>query len=173
MENGSDKDRSSKSIIRFATVFDATALAELRYELRSSTGRATEPQSEFIERCRVWMEDHLREGERWHCWVVEENERLIGAVWIQLVEKIPNPRAEAEQHAYLTNFYIQEIARGRGLGSQLLGAVIKWCESRDVHAIILWPTERSRSLYRRHGFAVREDIMELIVDAPESESPGS
>jgi GNAT superfamily N-acetyltransferase len=119
------------------------------------------------------MEDHLREGKLWHCWVAEENERLIGAVWLQLVEKIPNPRAEAEQHAYLTNFYVSESARGRGLGSRLLRAIIEWCESRDVHAIILWPTERSRSLYRRHGFAVREDIMELIVDAPEPESPES
>src|SRR5947207_15335080 len=118
------------------------------------------------------MESHLKE-ERWQCWVAEENERLIGAVWLQLVEKIPNPRAESEQHAYLTNFYIQESARGRGLGSRLLRTVIKWCESRHVHAIILWPTERSRSLYRRHGFAVREDIMELIVDAPEAESPRS
>jgi GNAT superfamily N-acetyltransferase len=119
------------------------------------------------------MADHLREGKLWHCWVAEENEQLIGAVWLQLVEKIPNPRAEAEQHAYLTNFYVQESARGRGLGSRLFRAVIKWCESRDVHAIILWPTERSRSLYRRHGFAVREDIMELIVDTPEAESPES
>ena len=37
---------------------------------------------------------------------------------------------------------------------------------RDVHAIILWPTERSRPLYERNGFAVREDIMELIIDEP-------
>jgi hypothetical protein len=35
-----------------------------------------------------------------------------------------------------------------------------------VHAIILWPTERSRSLYERQGFAVRDDMMELIVDLP-------
>ena len=52
------------------------------------------------------------------------------------------------------------------LGSRLLGAVIDWCKTRDVHAIILWPTERSRSLYERNGFAVRDDIMELIMKSP-------
>ena len=111
------------------------------------------------------MEGHLQ-SDAWHCWVAEADEQLIGAVWLQLVEKIPNPRSEAEHHAYLTNFYVDERARGRGIGSHLLRAVIDWCQTRDVHAIILWPTERSRSLYERNGFAVRDDIMELIMKSP-------
>lgn len=160
-----NQNNQSEPRIRLATVSDAAALARLRYALRASTGRATEPQAEFIERCTAWMESHLKE-ERWQSWVAEENQRLVGAVWIQLVEKIPNPRAEHEQHAYLTNFYIDEAARGRGVGSQMLRKVIEWCAVRDVHAVILWPTERSRSLYQRHGFAVREDIMELILNPP-------
>ena len=152
--------------IRFAEPADAAALADLRYALRSSTGTATEPRPEFLARCTAWMESHLRDEQRWRCWVAERDQKLIGAVWLQLVEKIPNPRAETEHHAYVTNFYIDEAARGRGLGSRLLHNVIEWCQSHDVHAVILWPTERSRSLYQRHGFAVREDIMELIIDSP-------
>jgi GNAT superfamily N-acetyltransferase len=151
--------------IRLADASDAPALAVLRYALRSSTGVATEPKSEFLKRCATWMEDHLQ-SDAWHCWVAEADEQLIGAVWLQLVEKIPNPRSEAEHHAYITNFYVEKRARGSGIGSQLLRAVIAWCQTRDVHAIILWPTERSRSLYERNGFAVRDDIMELIVDLP-------
>jgi GNAT superfamily N-acetyltransferase len=151
--------------IRLADASDAPALAVLRYALRSTTGVATEPKSEFLQRCRVWMEGHLQ-SDAWHCWVAEADEQLIGAVWLQLVEKIPNPRSEAEHHAYLTNFYVDERARGRGIGSHLLRAVIDWCQTRDVHAIILWPTERSRSLYERNGFAVRDDIMELIMKSP-------
>ena len=148
--------------MRLANASDAPALAVLRYALRSSTGVATEPKSEFLRRCTAWMEDHLK-SDAWHCWVAEEDKQLIGAVWLQLVEKIPNPRSEAEHHAYLTNFYVDERARGRGIGSQLLRAVIAWCQTRDVHAVILWPTERSRSLYERNGFAVRDDLLELIV----------
>lgn len=109
------------------------------------------------------MEKHLAENNFWKCWTAEKDGKLIGAVWLQLVEKIPNPRAEAEHHAYLTNFYIDKSERGSGIGTRLLRAVIDWCQTRDVHAIILWPTERSRGLYERHGFAVRDDLMELIV----------
>ena len=148
--------------MRLANASDAPALAVLRYALRSSTGVATEPKSEFLRRCTAWMEDRLKK-DAWVCWVAEEDEQLIGAVWLQLVEKIPNPRSEAEHHAYLTNFYVDERARGRGVGTKLLRAAIEWCKTRDVHAIILWPTERSRSLYERNGFAVRDDLLELIV----------
>ncbi len=154
---------SVQHTIRVAKPSDAAALAQLRYALRASTGRATEPETEFTERCSAWMQEHLKSN-AWHCWVAEANGQLIGAVWLQLVEKIPNPRAEAEHHAYITNFYIEQEARGRGIGSRLLHAALDWCKTRDVHAVILWPTERSRSLYERFGFAVRDDLMELVIN---------
>jgi len=157
--------QKSEFNIRLAVKSDALALAHLRYALRSTTGIATEPEIEFVTRCIAWMETHL-ETDAWQCWVVEVNEHLIAAVWLQLVEKIPNPVAELEHHAYLTSFYVAEAARGRGIGTQLLREAISWCEARQVHAVILWPTERSRSLYERHGFAVRDDIMELIIAYP-------
>jgi len=164
--NDSREDNDPSPLIRFAKASDARELAELRWALRSSTGTATESRSHFIERCTAWMEERLSKDDRWHCWVAEQDGELQGAVWLQLVEKIPNPRAETEHHAYVTNFYVNDSARGRGLGSRLLRNLIHWFESREVHAVILWPTDRSRSLYQRHGFAVRDDIMELILNKP-------
>ena len=110
---------------RMAKQSDAPELARLRYALRSSTGIATEPQAEFLERCRIWMAAHLNEESLWHCWVAELDDSLIGALWLQLVEKIPNPRSEPEYHAYITNFlsrkplavgnWIASIDHGAGL----------------------------------------------------------
>ena len=149
--------------IRSANDSDAPVLANLRYALRSSMGRVTEPEDEFLKRCGEWMKDHLNTRSLWRCWVAERDQELIGCLWLQLVEKIPNPRSEPEHHAYLTNFFIQEFARGKGIGSRVLSTAIAWCEAHDVHAVILWPTERSRSLYERSGFAVRDDLMELLI----------
>lgn len=166
MTSTSDASAAAGATIRLATDSDARALAALRYALRSSTGIATEPESEFLPRCADWMEAHLKLRNAWQCWVAEAGGELVGALWLQLVEKIPNPRSEPEHHGYITNFYVQPSARGRGIGSQMLRAALKFCESGDVHAVILWPTDQSRTLYERHGFAVREDIMELIIEAP-------
>ena len=85
----------------------------------------------------------------------------MGHAWVQVIEKVPNPVAEPEWHAYITNCYVVPHARGRGLGSCLLKEVLAWCRASDVDAAVLWPSERSRSLYLRHGFAVRDDILEL------------
>jgi GNAT superfamily N-acetyltransferase len=151
--------------IRLAMKSDALALAKLRYALRSTTGITTEPEAEFLSRCTVWMDEHLQH-EKWKCWVADMRGQLMGAVWLQLVEKIPNPQSEPECHAYLTNFYVEGAARGRGIGSRLLKSAIEWCQRLDVHAVILWPTQRSRSLYERHGFTAPDDIMELLLQQP-------
>ena len=156
--------------IRLANDSDAPALAKLRYALRSSMGVVTEPEDDFLERCADWMKEHLKAGSVWQCWVAESGQGLIGCLWLQLVEKIPNPRSEPEHHAYITNFFIQGFARGKGIGSRLLSTAIAWCKARDVHAVILWPTERSRALYERSGFAVRDDLMELLITRASTEN---
>src|SRR5205085_2235236 len=146
-----------------ATAADAEALARLRYIFRSGIAPTGESEAAFVERCHRWMQERLWEGSVWRCWVAERDGELLGHVWIQLIEKIPNPTDEPENHAYLTNFYVAEDARGNGTGSMLLAAALEWCRDCRVHSVILWPTEKSRSLYLRHGFSVRDDLLELLV----------
>src|SRR5579885_2844469 len=154
--------------IRQATPADAFALARLRYEFRASPGGALEREDEFVERCVVVMAGRLNDEGRWRCWVVEGGGLIVGNVWLQLIEKIPNPTPERERHSYLTNFFVRESERGRGVGSMLLEAALGCCEAEDVHAVILWPTQRSRPLYLRHGFRPPADMVEFYVDAPEA-----
>ena len=148
-----------------ASSSDARDLTRLRFALRS---RPTNVESEraFLDRCSSWMSKALTK-ENWRCWIVEDNDAVVGALWLQLIEKIPNPVAEPECHGYITNFFIAESARGKGLGSRLLAEVLNWCreqrspKGRLINSIVLWPTERSRSLYIRHGFNVSSDVLEL------------
>lgn len=138
-------------------------LARLRYEFRTRDTPGDENKQAFLDRCEAWMRDRLAAQGAWYCRVAERDGTAVGNIWLNLIEKIPNPVAETEFHAYITNFYVLEDARGRGVGSRLLETTLEWCRQRSVHAVILWPSERSRSLYERHGFAVRDDLLELIV----------
>jgi len=157
-----------KITIRLATVSDAPTLARLRYIFRSSLSPVCETEEEFVERCSLWMQARLQENTLWRCWIAERADKPLGHLWLQLIEKVPNPIVEPEHHAYLTNFYVCEEERGRGIGSLLLSAALDWSKSQDVQAVILWPTEESRSLYLRHGFAVRADLLELMMAEKES-----
>jgi GNAT superfamily N-acetyltransferase len=143
-----------------AVLADVPELARLRYEFRTALEAASEPEEAFVARCRRWMEERLAIPTGWRCWVTGDGPVLRGTVWLHLLEKLPNPVGEAEWHAYVTNLFVQPSARGRGLGSALLEAALRECDGRGVDAVILWPTPRSRSLYERHGFAVRDDLLE-------------
>ncbi|HYH79886.1 MAG TPA: GNAT family N-acetyltransferase [Longimicrobium sp.] len=71
---------------------------------------------------------------------------------------MPNPVDEPEVHGYVTNLYVRESARG-GLGGRLLAAVLGECAAAGVDQAFLWPTQRSRPLYRRFGFTGDGEVM--------------
>ncbi len=151
--------------IRPASAADAGALARLRWEFRAALNEATEDEAGFIDRCGEWMAARLGPASDWRCWVVETAAREIaGNLWLQMIEKVPNPAPELEHHGYITNVYVATELRGSGAGELLLETALAWCRERGVDSVVLWPTARSRTLYARHGFAVRDNIMEAILD---------
>lgn len=154
----------SEAIVREATADDAERLAVLRYEFRASMGQPTESEAAFVERAGAWMRERLLEGSLWRCWVVEHEGQVRGHIWLQLIEKVPNPVVELEKHGYLTNAYVQEPLRGHGLGHKLMEAALACCREERVDSVILWPTPLSRTLYAQYGFEVRDDVLEATLD---------
>jgi ribosomal protein S18 acetylase RimI-like enzyme len=146
--------------IRTAGPADAAELARLRYEFRAGLGQDPEPEAAFLARCTPWMAKRLGSAGAWRCYVAEGGGGICGMIWLQLLEKLPNPVAEPERHGYITSFYVRPAQRGSGLGSRLMEACLRECQAQSLDAVILWPTPRSRTLYRRYGFEVREDLME-------------
>jgi len=150
--------------VRAATPADAVALASLRWEFRAGRDRAIESQQAFVDRCSEWMREGLAGGS-WHAWVAVSDpggdERIVGQVWVSLIQKMPNPIGERERHAYLSNLYAQPAERG-GVGTALLQTVIDWARANGVDRIVLWPSAKSVTLYHRHGFTRDGDVMELV-----------
>jgi ribosomal protein S18 acetylase RimI-like enzyme len=161
--------------LRRATPEDAPALAALRYTFRTldypGRGSAFEERDVFVARCAAWMAERLTEraGGGWRCWLIEVGERgdpnaIVGQLWLQAIEKIPNPVAEPELHAYVSNVYVLPELRGRGLAGRLLDLALAWCREHRVDQVILWPSEKSRPLYARHGFAASAGVLVAAID---------
>jgi GNAT superfamily N-acetyltransferase len=147
--------------IRGATAADAPRLAELREEFRTSLAPEVRPEAAFRIRCTQWMASRLSQPDRWRCWIAEADPNgAVGMVWIQFLEKLPNPVGEPELHAYLTSLYVRAAVRDHGLGSALLNAALAACRERGCESVFLWPTSRSRPLYLRFGFAERTGVLE-------------
>jgi ribosomal protein S18 acetylase RimI-like enzyme len=138
--------------VRRAIADDAPALAELRWEFRSGREPAVESHDAFIARCVRWMHGQLAD-QTWAAWVaLDDHGSIVGQVWVDLIEKLPNPVGEREHHAYLSNLYVKPDARG-GVGAALLEAALEWTRSRDVDSVVLWATPRSVTLYQRYEFS--------------------
>ena len=145
-------------VIRRASAEDADALAALRWEFRAAIDTPNEDRDAFLRRCAEWMRARLGDGHAWRAWVADADGGIVGTIWLQMLEKLPNPVAEPEVHGYVTNLYVRESARG-GIGVRLLAAALDECAAAGVHQAFLWPTQRSRTLYRRAGFAGEGDVM--------------
>jgi GNAT superfamily N-acetyltransferase len=148
--------------IRAATPDDAAALAELRWEFRIARAPATESHDHFVARCAEWMHRELASGVRWRAWLAVVDGSIVGQVWLQTIEKMPNPVAERERHAYISNVFVRPEHRG-GTGAQLLESTIAWARAEQIDRVILWPSARSVTLYERHGFTHHGDVMELAI----------
>jgi GNAT superfamily N-acetyltransferase len=145
--------------VRRAVPDDAPALAQLRWDFRAGESSPIEDEGEFVARCSTWMRQRLMPPAGWVAWVAERDGQIVGQVWVQVFEKLPNPGAEPERHAYISNLYVSRSSRG-GAGTRLLEACLAWLDTQSVASVLLWPTGPSRSLYRRHGFLDRTTLME-------------
>src|SRR4029079_14666746 len=109
--------------IRTAAVADARALAELRWEFRTAGYDPNEAHDVFVRRCTAWMLRELQSGSSWKAGAAGDDEEIVGQLWLFVVEKIPNPIAELEKLAYVSNLYVRPSARG-GIGTRLLEGVL-------------------------------------------------
>src|SRR5438128_12212144 len=91
---------SAMVFVRLADAGDAPALAALRWEFRAGRDRPVEAEQAFVDRCLAWMARELA-GPVWRAWVAIDDGRIVGQVWMQQFQKLPNPVGERERHAYL------------------------------------------------------------------------
>jgi GNAT superfamily N-acetyltransferase len=151
-----------------AMIDDLAELARLRWELYAEqNGDHTEPFEAYLERFTLFAGSALA-SEDWRAWVARTDHGLVGAMWLHTVHRVPVPGKRAGPIGYLTNVYITPEHRSAGLGAQMLDRVEAWCGERGFSLVIVWPTERSRSFYRRGGFDRLDEplVLEVEPDGP-------
>lgn len=142
--------------VRPATPYDVDGLARLRWEFRVELGTpVTRTYEAFAEEFRSFTRDAFADDAPWRAWVAEDDDRLVGCAWLQLVEKVPHPDRARWQRpiAYLTTMFVEPGHRDAGLGRELLERALEFARGREVDGVLLWPSERSRAFYERAGFA--------------------
>jgi GNAT superfamily N-acetyltransferase len=154
--------------IGFAMLDDVPELSRLRWELyEEQDGDPGEPFEAYVERFAHFAGSALA-SEDWRAWVARADDRLVGAMWLLTVARVPVPGKRAGAIGYLTNVYVSPELRNGGLGGEMLDRLKAWCAEEGFSLVIVWPTERSRSFYRRGGFDRPDEplVMDIKPDTP-------
>ena len=88
------------------------------------------------------------ESDRDGIWLAQDKDVVHGSVVI-------DGSSYQESGAHLRWFITSDESRGKGAGSQLLGAAMAFCQARDYRKVYLWTFDQlhaARHLYEKHGF---------------------
>lgn len=140
--------------IRPAGLADIPELSRLRWQLYDEIGPIVgETYGSYEARFTEFAGTALR-SDAWHVLVATEGRRVVAAMWVYRVPRIPQPgRGPAAPLAYLTNVYVAPPHRDGGLGSRMLADVQDRCRREGFSLIMAWPSDRSVPFYERAGFS--------------------
>jgi GNAT superfamily N-acetyltransferase len=130
--------------IRVAGAADAAALASLRGD----------DDPEFVTRIAAWL---ASEGNRRTTWLALVAEEPVGMASMLEYRRMPRPDRPDSRWGYVSNMFVREQARDRGIGTALLETIIATAEERGYARLVLSPSARSMPLYERAGFVVPDE----------------
>jgi GNAT superfamily N-acetyltransferase len=133
-------------VVREAGAADAAALAALR-----ALWSAPADDPGFERRMAGWLE---AEGERRTTWLAEVEGAPAGMASLFEYRRMPRPGRPESRWGYVSNMFVREELRDRGIGSALLRAVVAAADQRGYARLVLSPSEPSLAFYRRAGFVV-------------------
>lgn len=136
---------STDLVIRVAGADDAGMLADLR--AMWTGGVLGDPG--FEAEIARWLES---EGERRTSWLAMIAGQAIGMASLFEYRRMPRPGRLASRWGYISNMFVREEVRNRGVGSALLEAVTVAAGERDYVRLVLSPSPESVEFYRRAGF---------------------
>jgi GNAT superfamily N-acetyltransferase len=147
---------------RLSTDQEYSALADLRWRLQTDDRPIDDPAAydAFVRAFVDISRADPRTGELFH-WVAARDDRLLAAMSVVVVRKVPSPKVLDGRWGYLTNCYVLPEGRNGGVGSSLLGAIKRWAKDLDLELLVVWPSDRAYPFYERAGFSRPVDPLVL------------
>ena len=150
-----DSETHRTAAIRVAGAGDAAVLAELR----ALWLPGEEPG--FDRRMSQWL---AGEGSHRAMWLAEIGRRPVGMASLFEYRRMPKPGRPDSAWGYVSNMFVREEMRGRGIGAELLATIVASADERGYVRLVVSPADRARPLYRRAGFSDAGDG--LLVRGP-------
>lgn len=111
----------------------------------------------FTRRFLTFLETVI--GVDYICWVAEEAGRIVSAVYIGMLEKMPVPSGERLRLGYVANVFTLPAYRNRGIAAELMDTVQDWARTHSFETLFVLPGNQSVPFFERQAFAADHAIM--------------
>lgn len=149
--------------IRFAEESDFLQLAEMKWvHCQEDDIDYKEHNLEGVSKDSFILEfvSFLKSSQGYRALVAEEKGRILSAMFVYLIPKLPKPNGKSRYIAYLTNVYTIKEYRNMGIGARLIEFIKEWLFSQKCELIFVWPSDNSVKWYLRNGFTGDNEIFE-------------
>ncbi|MFF8387116.1 GNAT family N-acetyltransferase [Streptomyces kanasensis] len=146
---------------RPAKPHELAAVAALRWRwVQELYGTPDTTLDEFVPRFMAWAQ----ETESSHrCMVMVRDDVVIGMAWLAITQRVPHPRAFERISGDLQCTYVVPEERDRGMGGELIKAVLAWARDLGLERVTVHSSDRAVSAYSRHGFEVSPRLLQVEV----------
>lgn len=131
--------------VRVAGPGDGVAVARLR-----SLWTGTDSDPAFEERLSAWLAADGGRRTTWLAWVDQDT----GMASLFEYRRMPRPGRGDSRWGYLSNMFVRDEVRNRGVGSALLSAIVATADQRAYARLVLSPSARAVPFYQRAGFVI-------------------
>ncbi len=151
--------------IRLATKDDKASVLKLLDELGKEVNklRGYDPHNTEAQKVGGPIFDSIISRKDILIFLAEENEKLIGLATFYL---IPNIR-HGWHRGHIEDFVIARHLRGKGIGTQLLSTIKKYCTDHNIKVIKLdsgLELEKAHRFYEKNGGKFTEKMFRFDID---------
>jgi len=148
--------------VRRATSADIETLAALRRAwIEEDAGPVNDPAFEA-----AFADWYAAEDDHRVAWIAFVDGTPAGMLNLLEYRRMPRPGRLDSRWGYVSNVFVLGQYRNRGLGRELLDAMLAFARERNYVRLILSPSERARPLYGRVGFGPSDELLLLRLTYP-------
>ncbi len=141
--------------IRKASRNDYEKLKELKLLAKREESRHSEALRSLPEAQRYYfkyLEADLTKRNR-RVFIALEDDEIAGVIVVKILKALPI--SKHDRKGYISNLYVREPFRNKGLGKKLAKSAMAWLESEDISCVSLEMHAKNlpaQNLYRGLGF---------------------